>query len=178
MDRIYNDQMINTFIPTFLLWGLGYSTLFININDFSDRYMGAVTALLVLASLLASINQTLPRTSYFKYIDMWFLWYLANLFVIILYHITLDFENIPEKSSATTGFDNDLTFTKPMKIKIGEKIQVHPMEKLSHQFDNIFRSNEEPEDPSKKKNSFNKRAILFFPALIICFNIVYFIITT
>ena len=53
LDRIYNDQMINTFIPTFLLWMLGYSTLFINIKDFNDRFMGTVTALLVLASLLS-----------------------------------------------------------------------------------------------------------------------------
>ena len=29
MSRIYNDQMINTFLPTFLLWLLAYSTLLI-----------------------------------------------------------------------------------------------------------------------------------------------------
>ena len=87
MDRIYNDQMINTFIPTFLLWLLGYSTLFITIEDFNDRFMGTVTSLLVLASLLSSINMSLPRTSYFKYIDVWFLWYLFNIFLLIVYHI-------------------------------------------------------------------------------------------
>ena len=33
--------------------------------------MGALTSLLVLASLLASIEENLPKTSYFKKIDVW-----------------------------------------------------------------------------------------------------------
>ena len=35
------------------------------------RFMGALTSLLVLASLLASIEENLPKTSYFKKIDVW-----------------------------------------------------------------------------------------------------------
>ena len=52
--------------------------------------MVAVTALLVLASLLGAISDELPTTSYFKFIDLWFLWYLINIFLITLYHIMLD----------------------------------------------------------------------------------------
>lgn len=33
--------------------------------------MGALTSLLVLASLLAAIEENLPKTSYFKKIDVW-----------------------------------------------------------------------------------------------------------
>ena len=90
LSRNYTHQIINTFFPTFLLWILAYATLFIKVEDFTDRIMVTVTSLLVLATLHGSINSELPKTSYFKYIDLWFLWYLTNIFCIIIYHIILD----------------------------------------------------------------------------------------
>ena len=83
------DQMLNTFLPTFLLWCLSYSTIFIEIGNFTDRFIGTVTALLVLVSLLSSVNDDLPKTSYFKFIDIWFLWYITNILLIIMYHIVV-----------------------------------------------------------------------------------------
>ena len=53
--------------------------------------MGALTSLLVLASLLASIEENLPKTSYFKKIDVWFMSYIIFIFVIIVFHICVDF---------------------------------------------------------------------------------------
>ncbi len=53
--------------------------------------MGALTSLLVLASLLASIEENLPKTSYFKKIDVWFMGYIIFIFVIIVFHICVDF---------------------------------------------------------------------------------------
>jgi len=53
--------------------------------------MGALTSLLVLASLLASIEENLPKTSYFKKIDIWFMAYIIFIFVIIVFHICVDF---------------------------------------------------------------------------------------
>ena len=53
--------------------------------------MGALTSLLVLASLLASIEENLPKTSYFKKIDVWFMSYIIFIFVIIVFHICVDY---------------------------------------------------------------------------------------
>ena len=55
---------------------------------FLDR---VVTSLLVLASLLASIEENLPKTSYFKKIDVWFMSYIIFIFVIIVFHIIVDY---------------------------------------------------------------------------------------
>ena len=85
--RLVMNQMLNTFLPTTLLFLLAYSTLFIDIENFSDRFIGTVTALLVLVSLLSSVNDDLPKTSYFKFIDLWFLWYITNILLIIIFHI-------------------------------------------------------------------------------------------
>ena len=104
MVRVYTDQLITAFFPTSLLWILAYLTLFISLDDFSDRIMVSVTALLVLAALLSSINSSLPDTSYFKYIDLWFLWYTTNIFLITSFHIFLGtIEDEPKVFPSTTS---------------------------------------------------------------------------
>ena len=90
MSRLFTNQLLKTFLPTLLLWLFGYSTLFIDIGNPSDRFMGAGTALLVIATLLNAINADMPKTSYLKLIDVWFLWHILNTFAIIAYHIILD----------------------------------------------------------------------------------------
>ena len=90
MKRKFTNQLINTFIPTLILWFFGYSTLFIDMSDFSDRYMGAGTALLVIATLLGAISGDLPKTSYMKHIDVWFLWHNLSILSILVYHIILN----------------------------------------------------------------------------------------
>lgn len=84
-------NMVNTYFQTFLLCLMAYLTLYINLADFGNRFMGALTSLLVLASLLASIEENLPKTSYFKKIDVWFMSYIIFIFVIIVFHICVDF---------------------------------------------------------------------------------------
>ena len=82
-------QIFSTFFPTFLLWLLAYATLFIDTNDFDNRFQGSVTALLVLAALLNSITTSLPKTAYFKLIDLWFFWHTIGIFLMIIFHIVL-----------------------------------------------------------------------------------------
>ena len=89
MKRNYTSQIISIFFPTWLLWLLAYLTLFINISNFNNRFMGSVTFLLVLVALLGSLGDSLPKTTYFKYIDCWFFWYVTNNVAIIAYHIFL-----------------------------------------------------------------------------------------
>ena len=90
-------------------------------------------------------------------------------------HIILDFENkfgdiSPEPS-------NDVS-TIPIKLKIGEKIKVHGMDKVSNTFDEVFGGGRVMENPWEKKNRLNRKAIIFFPTIVLFFNIGYFICTT
>ena len=92
MIRLYANQVTLTFVPTLVLWLFGYITLFIEPNGdgFSDRFMGAGTALLVIVTLLSAINADLPKTSYVKYIDIWFMWHVISIFLMIAYHMILN----------------------------------------------------------------------------------------
>ena len=89
MHRVSTDILITAFFPTCLLWLLSYFTLFIKIDNFNEKIMVAATLLVVLAALLNSINDDLPRTSYFMYIDLWFGWHTGNIFSIAAFHILL-----------------------------------------------------------------------------------------
>ena len=90
MARDFTNQVLNTFVPTLILWLFGYSTLFVSISDFNERFMGAGTSLLVIATLFSSISSGLPKTSYVKLIDIWFLWHNISILAIILCHIILN----------------------------------------------------------------------------------------
>ena len=89
LNRISTNQLLTAFIPTSILWLYGYSTLFIDPDSHIDRFMGAGTALLVVATLLNAINSDLPKTPYMKYIDLWFIWHVVSIFLMISYHIIL-----------------------------------------------------------------------------------------
>ena len=92
MIRLYANQVTLTFVPTLVLWLFGYVTLFIEPSGdgFSDRFMGAGTALLVIVTLLSAINADLPKTSYVKFIDIWFMWHVISIFLMIAYHMILN----------------------------------------------------------------------------------------
>ena len=101
MKRVYFSQVISLFLPTWLIWFLAYLTFYIDLQNFNNRFMGSVTSLLVLASLLNSMQSKLPKTAYFKYVDLWFLWYIVNSIIIIGAHVLI--ANLPDSEL------NDLT---------------------------------------------------------------------
>ena len=95
MKRDYKDQLLTLFGPTVLFWFLAYLTLYFNIDDINNRSRTSVTVLLVVVSLLSSVKEDFPKTTYFKYVDLWFFWYVVNIFVIISVHIILENVDIP-----------------------------------------------------------------------------------
>ena len=144
ITRLYMNQMLNVFLPTMLLWSLAYFTLFIDVEFFSDRFIGTITTLLVQVALLSSINEDLPKTSYFKFIDLWFLWYISSILFITIFHIFIN--HIPNK------------------------IRVTPFGSLMIGTDN---EQKVPDNLSWRMKA-NKLGIIIFAPATIIFNIVYF----
>ena len=149
IHRDYMHQVISTIFPCMLLWLLSYFSLFISVFNFNNRFMGSVTILLVLVSLRGSIATDLPKTSYFKYIDLWFLWYITNIFFIISYHIIVD------RFSANTITDLQSISSRHLEENDYEDV---PIKILT-------------------RDQINKYAVIIFPVLTICFNLVYFTLT-
>ena len=149
MKRNYMSQIISIFFPTWLLWLLAYLTLFINPSNFNNRFMGSITFLLVLVALLGSLSNSLPRTTYFKYIDCWFFWYVTNNILIIAYNVFLD----------------KVQLTNEQVMPIGNAAEANG----KSWFGLLL---------SLKRAQINRKAIMLFPVLTIIFNILYFTLTT
>ena len=155
LNRNFTNQLIATFIPTFILLLLAYSTLFINIEHSSDRLMVTVTSLLVFAALLDSINQDLPKTSYIKYVDMWFVMHITGIFIMIIYHIILD-----SISNGTNHYHG---------IRIVNAVAPIAVEDRKEKKGSIKRLT---------KENINKVATIIIPFIYTCFYAIYFYKTT
>lgn len=109
-SRNYVYHLGQSYMQSLLLGVLAYCTFWIDISDFIDRFMGSLTCLLVLASLMSSVTQSLPKTSYYKVsvmilmsfclsftfgyifqiIDFWLLYFLLSTSLNIAMHIMID----------------------------------------------------------------------------------------
>ena len=89
IKRSHADQLVSIFCPTMLFWVLAYFTMFLDVDDISNRSRTSVTLLLVLIALLQTVKKDFPKTTYYKFVDMWFLWYVFNIFIISICHIIL-----------------------------------------------------------------------------------------
>ena len=99
-----NDPSLlqTTFLQTFVLWFLVYLTLFIDIADFDNRFMGAITGFLVFASLLSSIIASLPKSSSMKLADIWLLFFMINIIFVIVLHIFIEYRKRSTSEAKTT----------------------------------------------------------------------------
>ncbi|XP_068226093.1 uncharacterized protein [Palaemon carinicauda] len=88
--RLYGHAILNIYIPSLILLIISYFTLFFRKSFFDVRVMAALTALLVLATLFAQASASLPKTSYFKMVDIWLLFCVMMTFVVIIFHILID----------------------------------------------------------------------------------------
>ena len=118
MRRNFDDYMIMMFFPTQLLWSIAYITLFLTPGDIANRSRISVTILLVLVSLIGSIKGDIPKTSYFKYIDIWFIWYISNIFIITCFHIFMEYLYSTKKPSMT------MTMVQPQEDTIRPRIDL------------------------------------------------------
>ncbi|XP_042891762.1 glycine receptor subunit alpha-3-like [Penaeus japonicus] len=76
-----------TYIPTSLLVGLGYGTLFLPVDSFPERGGMSLTTLLVFISLYTEMASSLPKASYLKSIDVWFVFGIVYLSLVITVHL-------------------------------------------------------------------------------------------
>ena len=154
MKRNHKDAVQRIIVPSYILWNMAYLTLFIKIEDFTNRNRISVTLLLALITLFGSVSIRVdfPTTSYFKYIDIWFIWYLMNLVMIIALHIFV--ENFMYGSA-----------------KIDLRIQPQPMTDAGE--DGEFKM-----QAMRKIERINKTALIFFPIAMMVFNCIYFYLTT
>jgi hypothetical protein len=158
LSRVFNHQVLKTFIPTFILWLLAYSTIYIDIEESESRLGTTVTMMLVEATWMSLISGDLPKTAYVKLIDCWFLWHIVITFTIIIFHIFL--ERMRKQQNKRTKKHDVIT--------INQKILYHPR-KNSHVTENKGSTN--------RVVLINRNAAIIFSIINCLFYGVYFYLT-
>ncbi|XP_047474204.1 uncharacterized protein LOC125028766 [Penaeus chinensis] len=90
LERRWSLLVLTIFMPTFLLLGIGYGTLYIQLQAFQVRAIMTLTTLLVLYTLFNQVSSALPDTAYIKMIDMWFFFCIFLIFSVIVVHISVE----------------------------------------------------------------------------------------
>ncbi|CAL4182151.1 unnamed protein product, partial [Meganyctiphanes norvegica] len=92
--RLYRGAMslvvVTTVVPTMMLVAIAYTTLFLKAAGMQVRLLVSLFTLAVLYILYHNMDDSLPRTSRLKMMDIWFLLCCSVIFFIVLFHISLD----------------------------------------------------------------------------------------
>ena len=145
-------HIMTIFVPCIGLWFIAYLTTLLRVNDFTNRNRISVTVLLATVTLFAGTAGTddYPSTNYLKYIDVWFLFYLSSLLLIIIHHIAME-----------------MLWYDPSKVVHANNNAVGDM------YDGEARK-----EKHDKQRYLKRISTIFFPITIIIFNVVYFSLTT
>ena len=120
LQHLYFQQLSTFYLQICLMWGVGYLTLYINLDNFNNRFMGSITSLLVLCSLMNSLNQRLPSSGTMKLIDIWNIWFILQIILIIVMHVII---NARSNNNLVTAY-KDMNSSTSSKLLKSEKLNV------------------------------------------------------
>ena len=83
LHRRFFFYITSTYLPTFMLIIITYTSLYCKEENVDLRVMMAITTLLVLYALYQQIADGLPRTSYTKAIDIWCFFAIFYIFSLV-----------------------------------------------------------------------------------------------
>uniref|UniRef100_A0A6A7FW06 Glycine receptor subunit alpha-2-like n=1 Tax=Hirondellea gigas TaxID=1518452 RepID=A0A6A7FW06_9CRUS len=114
LSRRFGYAVLNIYTPSFILLVISYVTLHFQPHIFDVRVMSVLTVLLVTATLFTQVSSSLPKTSYFKMVDIWLLFCIVMNFIIILLHAIVDYTYHVERSNITYWSKKTMTEVKPL----------------------------------------------------------------
>ncbi|KAK4308293.1 hypothetical protein Pmani_020006 [Petrolisthes manimaculis] len=117
MTRLFGNSILTIYIPSLILTIISYLTFFFRTSIFDVRVMVALTSLLVLATLFAQASSSLPKTSYFKMVDIWLLFCVGITFLVIIFHVLIDNRFVTEMSNNTKGQQQQQQQQQQSKVK-------------------------------------------------------------
>ena len=90
MNPIISYHLLNTFFTSFLILLISYATYFFNVEDFNERIMVSLTALLVLTGLFTQSTTTTIYTPYLKITDVWYAVLITATFLNVVINTGLN----------------------------------------------------------------------------------------
>ncbi|XP_042874326.1 glycine receptor subunit alphaZ1-like [Penaeus japonicus] len=107
---------------------ISYLTLFFVSDNFEVRVMTSLTTLLVMATLFTQVSSSLPKTSYFKLVDVWLLFCIFSTFLVIVFHVLIDLSLHNEDLTRRTPETKITSITVPLRppaLRRGTSVAPH-----------------------------------------------------
>nr|XP_045613694.1 glycine receptor subunit alpha-2-like [Procambarus clarkii] len=155
-DNLFGYYICNTFVPSLMLVIICFLTLFFDLADFQDRIMVSLTAMLVLATFFSQTSLTMPKTSYMKLIDIWYLALICEDFLIIVSLVLLENLRLQQQSSL-------------LKVQVLSLHHHHQGRRNNKQDVARFRSDD-------RAAELNRKLVIFFPVTLLIFLISFFVV--
>ncbi|XP_071540839.1 uncharacterized protein [Panulirus ornatus] len=114
LTRRAGYAILNIYTPSLILLVISYVSLFFRPHIFEVRVMTTLTSLLVMATLFTQVSASLPKTSYFKMVDVWLLFCIVMSFLIIISHVFIDNSLEDAKSGVAASSTPALTKVLPL----------------------------------------------------------------
>ncbi|KAK8394760.1 hypothetical protein O3P69_005914 [Scylla paramamosain] len=114
--NLYKYYAMNAFLPSLMMVVISYSTLFFHIDDFE----------LVLASFFSQGSLTIPKTSYLKLIDVWYVSLISQVFIVIISLVLI--ENLRLHSLKAPTGQADRPWPDEGKVRLDVAIHSLPKE--------------------------------------------------
>ncbi|XP_069975211.1 uncharacterized protein [Penaeus vannamei] len=96
----------STYVPTFIIVIIGYTVFFFPLWNFNERVMVGLTGLLVEATFFSQVSASIPHTAYLKLVDIWFVFCIVMLFLVVVALVTIHY--VQEESRASPMLVGDV----------------------------------------------------------------------
>lgn len=117
MGRKILGVILTMYLPSILMNIVGHSTNYMKRFFFEAQVSVNLTVMLVLTTMFAAINTSLPKTSYIKMSDVWFLFNLWLPFIEVL--ILVKKETLRTEMGPINHHGTSVDFNKKDKAKNG-----------------------------------------------------------
>ena len=114
LDPFYSYHLLNSFFTSLLIILISFATFFFRTDDFNERIMVSLTALLVLTALFTQASSAMVQTPYLKLLDIWYAVLIACTFLNVIFVTGLNSLNHKMKSNVVSCF----TFTKESQMEL------------------------------------------------------------
>ncbi|XP_069167001.1 glycine receptor subunit beta-type 4-like [Procambarus clarkii] len=84
LKSLYDYHVLNSFVPSAIVFLISLTTLFFPLNNFNERIMVSLTVLVVLAALFTQASGASVKTPYFKLLDVWYTSLVALCFSAVV----------------------------------------------------------------------------------------------
>lgn len=84
LKSLYDYHLMNSFLPSAIVFMISLTTLFFPVRDFNERIMVSLTVLVVLAALFTQASSASVKTPYFKLLDVWYTALVALCFFVVV----------------------------------------------------------------------------------------------